>query len=92
MSVLKWIDQRKHWWKVFVLIFAVSVCVVGYIGYKTYEYAPPMCDFVGEDGEFVFAAEDIPAGQKIRYRRISTTRDGPGAERSLGTRKAPANP
>ena len=34
MSLFRWIDQRKHWWKVFVLITAVSVAVVGYIGYK----------------------------------------------------------
>jgi quinol-cytochrome oxidoreductase complex cytochrome b subunit len=33
MNILKWIDQRRHWWKVFVIIFAVSVTVVGYIGY-----------------------------------------------------------
>lgn len=68
MNILKIIDQRKHWWKIFVIIFAVSVSVVGYIGYKTYEYAPPMCDFVDEDGETVFSAEDIVAGQKLFFR------------------------
>ncbi|MFV1993983.1 MAG: nitric-oxide reductase large subunit [Verrucomicrobiales bacterium] len=65
MNILKWIDQRQHWWKIFVIIFTVSICVVGYIGYKTYEYAPPMSDFVGEDGEVIFKAEDIPAGQTV---------------------------
>ncbi len=68
MSLFKWVDQRKHWWKVFVLIFAVSVAVVGYIGYKTYEYAPPITDFVDEDGQVVFAAEDIVGGQKTFFR------------------------
>ena len=24
MNVIGWIDQRKHWWKVFMLIFGVS--------------------------------------------------------------------
>ena len=43
LNLIKWVDQRKHWWKVFVLIFAVSVSVVGYNGYKTYEYAPLIC-------------------------------------------------
>lgn len=68
MKALKLIDQRKHWWKIFVLIFAVSVAVVGYIGYKTYQYAPPVCDFVDEKNEVVFRAEDIVAGQKVFFR------------------------
>jgi nitric oxide reductase subunit B len=68
MSISNLIDQRKHWWKVFVIIFAVSVSVVGYVGYKTYQYAPPICDFVDEKGESVFAAEDITAGQQVFFR------------------------
>lgn len=48
MNIMKWVDQRQHWWKVFVVIFAVSVCVVGYIGYKTYEFAPPIAAFADE--------------------------------------------
>jgi nitric oxide reductase subunit B len=68
MNALKFIDQRKHWWKVFVLIFAVSVAVVGYIGYKTYQYAPPVCDFVDEWGAVVIPAEDVVAGQKVFFR------------------------
>ena len=38
MNLFKWIDKRQQWWKIFVLIFTVSIVVVGYIGYKTYEY------------------------------------------------------
>ena len=66
MNILSWIDQRKHWWKVFVLIFTVSVVVVGYIGYKTYQYAPPVCDFVDDQGNVVFSAEDINGGVRLR--------------------------
>lgn len=68
MNVIKWIDQRRHWWKVFVIIFAVSVSVVGYVGYKTYEYAPPICDFVDEQGKAVFTGEDIIRGQQVFFR------------------------
>ena len=68
MSLIRLIDKRKHWWKVFIIIFAVSVAVVGYVGYKTYQYAPPMCDFVDEQGRLVFAAEDIIAGQQAFLR------------------------
>ncbi|MCI0539518.1 MAG: cbb3-type cytochrome c oxidase subunit I [Verrucomicrobiales bacterium] len=68
MSAMSRIDQRKNWWKIFVIIFAVSVSVVGYIGYKTYQYAPPIADFVDEAGQLVFAAEDITAGQQVFFR------------------------
>lgn len=68
MNIIKWVDQRKHWWKVFVIIFAVSVSVVGYVGYKTYEYAPPICNFVDEDGKVVFSADDILNGQQVFFR------------------------
>ncbi len=68
MNLMRWIDQRKHWWKVFLVIFAVSVAVVGYIGAKTYEYAPPICDFVDPAGAVVFTAEQIVEGQKLFFR------------------------
>lgn len=68
MNVINWIDQRKHWWKVFVLIFAVSVAVVGYIGVKTYQYAPPVCDFIDEQGNVLFTGADINGGQKVFLR------------------------
>lgn len=68
MNILNWIDQRKHWWKVFFIILVVSVSVVGYIGYKTYQYAPPICDFVNSDGKVVFSAEDIIKGQQLFFR------------------------
>ena len=68
MNILKWIDRRQHWWKVFVLIFAVSVSVVGYIGYKTYEYAPPLADFADEEGTRVFEARSITDGQVVFFR------------------------
>ncbi len=68
MNILKWIDQRKHWWKIFLIIFTVSVAVVGYIGVKTYQYAPPVCDFVDDAGKPVFAAEDVALGQQVFFR------------------------
>lgn len=69
MDVIKWLDKRRQWWKVFFVIFAVSVVVVGYIGYKTYQYAPPICDFVDASGEPVITAKDITAGQQVFLRR-----------------------
>jgi len=65
MNILKIIDQRKNWWKIFVIIFAVSVCVVGYIGFKTYEYAPPRSNFVDGEGNVVFSSAEVQAGQSV---------------------------
>ncbi len=67
MNLLTWIDKRKHWWKVFLLIFAVSTAVVGYIGVKTYEFAPPLADFRSEDGRLLFRGEAITAGQQVFF-------------------------
>ncbi|MCH8922012.1 MAG: nitric-oxide reductase, partial [Planctomycetes bacterium] len=53
----------------FILIFTVSICVVGYIGYKTYEFAPPRADFKDEQGKTVFAKQAIIDGQKVFLRR-----------------------
>ncbi|MGE0192134.1 MAG: nitric-oxide reductase large subunit [Planctomycetota bacterium] len=68
MGALRWIDQRRHWWKVFVVICAVSIAVVGYIGYKTYEYAPPIADFVEATGRVVVSREEILGGQTVFFR------------------------
>jgi len=64
VGTLRWIDRREQWWKVFVLIFGVSVAVVGYIGYKTYEYAPPIARFATEAGDVVFPAKAITDGSR----------------------------
>lgn len=69
MSLIDILDRRKHWWKVFAFICLVSVAVVGYIGVKTYTYAPPICDFVDEQGGVVFSAADITAGQLVFFNR-----------------------
>jgi nitric oxide reductase subunit B len=68
MDIMRWIDTRKNWWKAFFIIFVVSVSVVGYVGYKTYEYAPPRSDFVDENGTLIFSADDIVKGQLAFFR------------------------
>ncbi|MCC6202278.1 MAG: cbb3-type cytochrome c oxidase subunit I [Gammaproteobacteria bacterium] len=68
MNILKWVDQRRHWWKMFAVIFGVSVAVVAYIGVKSYQHAPPISDFVDEDENVVFRSQDVIAGQKVFFR------------------------
>lgn len=69
MSLINIVDRRKHWWKVFASICILSVAVVGYVGVKTYTYAPPICDFVDAEGGVVFSAADITAGQLVFFNR-----------------------
>jgi nitric oxide reductase subunit B len=68
MNLIKWLDQRKHWWKAFMLIFTVSIAVVGYIGYKTYQFAPPIADFTDKQGKLVFSSRSITDGQQVFFR------------------------
>ncbi len=69
MDILKVIDKRKNWWRVFFAIFTVSLAVVGYIGAKTYDGAPPQATFKDERGQTVFTGEQIIAGQQLFLRR-----------------------
>lgn len=68
MDLLELSERREHWWKVFVLIFAVSLLVVGYVGYRTYEGAPPIADFVDDQGHVVFSGNDVVRGQQVFFR------------------------
>ncbi|MDP6540228.1 MAG: cbb3-type cytochrome c oxidase subunit I [Planctomycetota bacterium] len=69
MDILKVIDRRRHWWKIFVIIFTVSIAVVGYIGAKSYSGAPPLASFRTESGALLFEGTDITDGQQVFLRR-----------------------
>lgn len=69
MDVLALLDRPRNWWKVFVLIFAISIAVVAYLGVQTYQYAPPVPRIVAEDGTVLAEAEQITAGQQVFLRR-----------------------
>lgn len=68
MSLLRWIDRRDRWWRVFLAISVVSLLVVGYVGKQTYDHAPPIVDFVDEQGRVVIPAASITAGQIVFLR------------------------
>jgi nitric oxide reductase subunit B len=68
MGVMRWIERREQWWKVFVVIFAVSIAVVGYIGVRSYADAPPIADFRTESGDVVVPARAVIEGQKLFFR------------------------
>jgi nitric oxide reductase subunit B len=53
----------KKWWIPLTFIFIVSLTGVGLIGYETYYEAPPIPNFVNEDGDTVFTEKEILEGQ-----------------------------
>lgn len=68
MDIMTWIQRQKNWWKTFAVIFVVSIIVVGYIGFKTYEDAPPRADYVDASGQVIVSGDDIVAGMTVFFR------------------------
>lgn len=55
----------KNWWLPLLIIFIVSICGVAMIGIHTYTEAPPIPNYVTEDGEIIISKEDILEGQAV---------------------------
>ncbi len=64
-TFLNYLMNPKNWWLPFTLILGISLAGVGFIGYETYEKAPPIPDFVNERGELVLSQARILEGQRI---------------------------
>lgn len=67
-SLLTYLMKPKNWWLPFLLIFAVSITGLIFIGYQTHEEAPPIPDFVSESGQVIISKEGILAGQEVFHR------------------------
>lgn len=55
----------KNWWLPFALILGISLAGVAFIGYETYEKAPPIPDFVDAEGQVVLSHDQILEGQRV---------------------------
>jgi len=55
----------KNWWLPFFLVLGISLAGVAFIGYETYEKAPPIPDFVDEQGQVVHSHDQILEGQRV---------------------------
>lgn len=62
---LQLIMNPRKWWIPFAFIFAISLSGVILIGYETYQEAPPIPDFVNENGQTIVGAKNILAGQAL---------------------------
>lgn len=56
----------KKYWISFISVIVLSFAVLGYIGIKIYQQAPPIPDkIVSSDGKIIFNTNEISEGQKI---------------------------
>lgn len=67
-SFLTYLMKPKNWRLPFLLIFAVSISGLIYIGYQTYNEAPPIPDYVDASGKVIISKQDILAGQEVFHR------------------------
>ncbi len=51
-----------------MLIFIISLAGVTFIGFETYDKAPPIPDFVSENGQTVISQQDILNGQELFHK------------------------
>lgn len=65
IDFLKFLMNPKKWWIPITLILSISLIGVSIIGYETYYKAPPIPDFVNENGETVLTERDILDGQAV---------------------------
>lgn len=67
-NFLTYLMIQKNWWLPLLLIFAVSFAGLLFIGYETYDKAPPIPDFVNENGDVLISKQDILEGQKLFHK------------------------
>jgi nitric oxide reductase subunit B len=65
---LQFLMNPKKWWIPFTIIFSVSISGVAFIGYETYNDAPPLPSFLTKTKEFIFTKDDILKGQSVFQR------------------------
>lgn len=67
-TFLHYLMKPKNWWVPIGIIFLVSIIGLGFIAYQTYEEAPPIPDFVDENGNKVMSEAEILKGQEVFHR------------------------
>lgn len=61
--------NKKYWWVHFLIVAAISIAGLIYLGRTTYTGAPPLVDFKSSTGETVISRQDIHRGEKVFHNR-----------------------
>ncbi|MBL7825837.1 MAG: cbb3-type cytochrome c oxidase subunit I [Saprospiraceae bacterium] len=64
-TFIGYLMNPKNWWLPFTLVLGISLAGVTFIGYETYEKAPPIPSFVDETGVVVSSKDQILEGQRV---------------------------
>lgn len=67
-TFLSFLMNQKNWWAPFLIIFVISITGLIFIGYQTYEEAPPIPDFKDTKGNIIISKDEIIKGQEVFHR------------------------
>ncbi len=65
LNFIQFLMNPKKWWIPITIILAISITGVSIIGYETYYKAPPIPDYITENGDSVFTHDEILRGQSV---------------------------
>jgi nitric oxide reductase subunit B len=69
-NLAMWLLNKKNWFLQFLIVSAISVAGLVYLGQQTYSGAPPLVDYVSaETGEVVMSETQIKRGKEIFHLR-----------------------
>ncbi|MCC6201880.1 MAG: cbb3-type cytochrome c oxidase subunit I [Gammaproteobacteria bacterium] len=68
-NLAMWLLNKKNWFTHFLIVAAISVVGLVYLGQQTYSGAPPLVNFVTKDGAVVFSKENIERGKELFHIR-----------------------
>src|SRR5690606_10751595 len=63
------LHDKKTWWAHFLIVAAICLSGLIYLGTETYTGAPPLVDYVSPTGEVVISRELIKKGQEVFHLR-----------------------
>jgi nitric oxide reductase subunit B len=67
-TFLNYLMNQKNWWLPFLLIFLISIAGLFFIGYQTYQDAPPIPDYKDSEGNIIISKTEILNGQEVFHR------------------------
>jgi len=61
--------NKRYWWVHFLIVLAITVSGLLYLGRVTYTGSPPVVDFTSPTGQTVISAELINRGEEVFHLR-----------------------
>ncbi len=68
-NLAMWMLNKKNWFAQFLVVAAISVVGLIYLGQQTYSGAPPLVNFVSPTGEVVASEATIKRGKEVFHLR-----------------------